>query len=97
MTTQAITMNGGAVGTRRSLEELVDRVIKALFGVQEEGLQEPAPTVAKSIHEARRMRQAGGFRRGPGGHVRGGYSRGFSEGCLLGVLRVAGPGAAPVR
>ena len=59
MTTQAITMNGGAVGTRHSLEELVDRVIEALFGVQEEGLQEPAPTVAKSIHDARRLRKAG--------------------------------------
>ena len=36
MTTQAITMNGGAVRTRHSLEELVDRVIEALFGAQEE-------------------------------------------------------------
>ncbi len=59
MTTQAITMNGGAVSTRHSLEELVDRVLEALFGVQQEETQEPAPTVAKSVHEARRMRKAG--------------------------------------
>ena len=58
MTSQAMTINGGVVRTRASLEDLVDRVIDALFGVQEEGLQEQAPTVAKSIHEARRLRQA---------------------------------------
>ena len=59
MTTQAITMNGGAVSVKHSLEELVDRVINALFGVQQEEAQEPAPTVAKSVHEARRLRRAG--------------------------------------
>ena len=59
MTTQAITMNGGAVSAKHSLEELVDRVINALFGVQQEEAQEPAPTVAKSVHEARRLRKAG--------------------------------------
>ena len=58
MTTQAITMNGGAVGTRHSLEELVDRVIEALFGVREEESAVPAPTVAKIIHDARRLRKA---------------------------------------
>ena len=58
MTTQAITINGGALSTRHSLEELVDRVIGALFGMEEEG-HAPAPTVAKSVHEARRMRQNG--------------------------------------
>ena len=59
MTTQAITMNGGAVSTRHSLEELVDRVLEALFGMQQEETQEPTLTVAKSVHEARRMRKAG--------------------------------------
>ena len=59
MTTQAITMNGGAVSAKHSLEELVDRVINALFGVQQEEAQEPVPTVAKSVHEARRLRKAG--------------------------------------
>ena len=47
---------------RRSLEELVDRLIAALFKGQEPVLTEPAtetPSVAKSLHEARRLRQAG--------------------------------------
>ena len=59
MTTQAITINGGALSTRHSLEELVDQVIGALFGMEEEEGHAPAPTVAKSVHEARRMRQNG--------------------------------------
>ena len=59
MTTQAITMNGGAVRTRHSLEELVDKVIEALFGAEEDARSVPTPTVAKSVHEARRLRQAG--------------------------------------
>ncbi len=58
MTTQAITMNGGAVSTRHSLEELVDRVLKSLFGVEEE-IPAPVQTVAKSVHDARRLRKAG--------------------------------------
>ena len=45
---------------RRSLEELVDRVMAALFSEQPQ--TEPATeplNVAKSVHEARRLRQAG--------------------------------------
>ncbi len=45
---------------RRSLEELVDRLMAALFSEQPETA--PAtetPSVAKSLHEARRRRQAG--------------------------------------
>ena len=38
---------------------LVDRVIEALFGVQEEEIPVPAQTIAKSIHDARRLRRAG--------------------------------------
>ena len=48
------------VRPRRSLEELVDRVMAALFSEQPQTA--PAtetPSVAKSVHEARRMRQAG--------------------------------------
>ena len=41
---------------RRSLEELVDRVIDALFKVEPETAE---PSVAQTIHEARRLRQAG--------------------------------------
>ena len=46
---------------RRSLEELVDRLMAALF-MEEEPETAPAtetPSVAKSVHEARRLRQAG--------------------------------------
>ena len=46
---------------RRSLEELVDRLMVALFK-EEEPETAPAtetPSVAKSVHEARRLRQAG--------------------------------------
>ena len=45
---------------RRSLEELVDRLMAALFSEQPETA--PAtetPSVAKSVHEARRLRQTG--------------------------------------
>ena len=41
---------------RRSLEELVDQLIDALFKVEQ---MEPEPSVTRSIHEARRLRQAG--------------------------------------
>ena len=51
-----------AVRPRRSLEELVDRLVAALFSEETETAV-PAATatqsVARSVHEARRMRQAG--------------------------------------
>ena len=53
MTTQAIAIDGGVGRSESRLEVLVDRVIEALFRVQQEETQEPAPTVAKSVHEAR--------------------------------------------
>ena len=59
MTTQAMAIGGQAVRSQSRLEELVDRVIEALFGVEEEEVQVPAPTVVQSIHEARRLRKAG--------------------------------------
>ena len=44
---------------RRSLEELVDRVMAALFSEQPETApQTETLSVAKSVHEARRLRQA---------------------------------------
>ena len=55
MTTMTMT-NQATVGNRRSLEELVDRVMDALLG---EKIAEPAPSVARSVHDARRMRRAG--------------------------------------
>ena len=65
MTTAALaegnrTMDTETVRPRRSLEELVDRLMAALFSEQPETA--PAtetPSVAKSVHEARRLRQAG--------------------------------------
>ena len=44
---------------RRSLEELVDQLIAALFKEQETASATETASVAKSVHEARRLRQAG--------------------------------------
>ena len=44
------------VRPRRSLEELVDRLMAALFSEQPEAAE---PSATRSIHEARRLRQAG--------------------------------------
>ena len=54
MTTMTMT-NQMATAPGRSLEELVDRVMDALLGQN----SEPAPSVARSVHDARRMRRAG--------------------------------------
>ena len=54
------TMDTETVRPRRSLEELVDQLMAVLFSEQPETA--PAtetPSVAKSVHEARRLRQAG--------------------------------------
>ena len=59
MTTQAMAIGGQVNRYQSRLEELVDRVVEALFGVEEEEVQVPAPTVVWSIHEARRLRKAG--------------------------------------
>ena len=45
------------VRPRRSLEELVDQLLAALF--KEEEPETAEPSAARSIHEARRLRQAG--------------------------------------
>ena len=53
---------------RRSLEELVDQLIAAMFKGQEQ--TEPAtetPSVAKSLHEAPAAQAGGGRGRGVGG------------------------------
>ena len=60
MTTQATTFGGIGTRPRRSLEELVDQLIAALF--KEEPQTEQATetlSVARSVHEARRLRQVG--------------------------------------
>ena len=58
MTTQVTTIGnvGGTRAARRpSLEELVDRLIAAMFPQEEE----PTQTVVRSVHDARRLRQTG--------------------------------------
>ncbi len=60
MVTHGRTMDTEMVRPRRSLEELVDRLMAAMFPAQQETA--PAtetPSVTKSVHEARRLRQAG--------------------------------------
>ena len=65
MTTATATMSTGttATGDRRgrSLEELVDRMMDALFQEQPgtAATETATETVARSVHEARRLRQAG--------------------------------------
>ena len=60
MTTQATTIGGTGTRPRASLEELVDRLMAALFRAEPEGaMQTATPSVAQSVHEARRLRQAG--------------------------------------
>ena len=57
MTTMAMSMTKQEMtGCRPSLEELVDRMMDALLGG---GSDEPAPSVARSVHDARRMRRSG--------------------------------------
>ena len=59
MTTATMVQNNSTMTARPrpSLEELVDRVIAALFPEQETTAQ----SVARTIHEARRMRRDGGL------------------------------------
>ena len=63
MTTATAVMSNrtmdNAVRPKRSLEELVDRLMDALFTTMERETQTAEPSAARSIHEARRLRQAG--------------------------------------
>ena len=60
MTTQATTIGGTGTRPRASLEELVDRLMAALFRAEPEtAVQTATPSIARSVHEARRLRQAG--------------------------------------
>ncbi len=61
MTTAALS-NGALAeerASRPSLEELVDRLMAALFGGEPETATTPTQSVARSVHEARRLWQAG--------------------------------------
>ena len=63
MTTATLATGNRTMATvekpRRSLEELVDRVMVALFKEEPEKAETETLSVAKSVHEARRLRQAG--------------------------------------
>ena len=64
MTTATLAAGNRTMDTvdrpRRSLEELVDRLIDALFATDAETeIQAVEPSATRSIHEARRLRQAG--------------------------------------
>ena len=61
MTTATVAVAGNrtidaVVRPRRSLEEMVDRLMEALFAANAGTVE---PSAARSIHEARRFRQAG--------------------------------------
>ena len=62
MTTAALATGTRTMDTvdrpRRSLEELVDQLIAAM-GFKEQEPETAEPSAARSIHEARRLRQAG--------------------------------------
>ncbi len=58
MTTQATTIGGTGTRPRRSLEEMVDQLMAAM-GFKEQEPETVEPSAARSIHEARRLRQAG--------------------------------------
>ena len=62
MTTATVAIGNRTMETearpRRSLEELVDRLMDALFAVNMDA-ETAEPSVAQGIHEARRLRQAG--------------------------------------
>ena len=65
MTTATLAAGNRTMATvekpRRSLEELVDRLIAALFKEEKPEAEQATetPSVAKSLHEARRLRQTG--------------------------------------
>ena len=62
LATHGRTMDTEMVRPRRSLEELVDQLMAALFNAPETKTETAAaaePSATRSIHEARRLRQAG--------------------------------------
>lgn len=57
MTAATTTATTIAPAPRPTLEELVDRIIDAIFGLDE--TVQPTTSPARAIHEARRLRQSG--------------------------------------
>ena len=95
LVTHVRTMDTAVVRPRRSLEELVDRLIDALFAAPETETAEQSAT--RSIHEARRLRQSGDVDTALAvlGDVNVG--EGHAEGGSVGLLRVEAVGQAAVH
>ena len=79
MTTATVATGNRTMATevrpRRSLDELVDRLMAALF--KEEEPETTEPSAVRSIHEARAAQAGGaGSRRGAGGLRRHGHGEG---------------------
>ena len=85
---------------RRSLEELVDQLMAAMGFKEEEPETASAteiPSVAKSVHEARRLRQAGDVDGALAVLAGVDAETGGDEGGSVGLLRVDAAGEAAVR
>ena len=79
---------------RRSQEELVDRVMDALFASNH---QQPQETEARRVHDARRLRKAGDLRRSAGGVRQRRTGHDCPKRGAMGLRRVAEPGAQDIR
>ena len=86
------------VRPRRSLEELVDRLMAALFGDEPETAAPTTPQgLARSVHEARRLRQAGDIGGALAVPARHEHGEGGGAGGSMGLRRVDSDGEAAVR
>ena len=101
-TTTATLSNRTLAGTRPSLEELVDRLMAALFREAPEtaaptATPTPAQSMARSVHDARRLRQAGDIDGALA--VLGGVdaAKATTKEARWAYAGVAGPGAASLR
>ena len=98
MTTQATTIGGTGTRPRPSLEELVDRLIAAMFRAE----PETAPKTATPQRGPQRPRGAaaaagGRPRRAAGGLRWRGHGKGGDQGGSVGLRRMAGTGEAALR
>ena len=102
MTTATLTVGNrtdtAVARPRRSLEELVDRLMAALFKEEEpETAATETPSVAKSLHEARRLRQAGDVEGALAVLAGTDTTKAESHQARWAFARVDGPGEAAVR
>ena len=95
MTTQVATIGQLETTRRPTLEELVDRLMEALFAIEDETTQ--TQTVARSVHDARRMRQTGDLDGALATFADVNTAEATERGEPLGLRRVARPGQTQVR